>query len=430
MSTLTEISRALFSGAAPTAAPASSGSALDAAPWMAPRFEGEALGEGVFFVSSFANVAAFSTAEGLVLVDTGSFLLAEPTRVLLRRLTEQRAHTAIFTHGHVDHCFGVERYEAEAGGGPVRVVGHEAIARRFARYRLTHGYNARINGRQFQVAAQFPSEFREPELTYRDALSLDVGGRRFELRHALGETDDHTYVWVPDARALCTGDLFIWASPNCGNPQKAQRFPREWAEALRAMAALEPEVLLPGHGLPIVGARAIALALGETAELLESLVSQVLDLMNQGARLDEVLARVRPPAHLLERPYLAPVYDEPEFVVRNLWRLYGGWWDGNPASLKPAREEALARELASLAGGARALAERALGLADAGELALACHLAELAATAAPGDARAHEARASVYEARAERERSLMAKGVFTAAASESRELEAEARRPV
>jgi hypothetical protein len=38
-------------------------------------------------------------------------------------------------------------------------------------------------------------------------------------------------------------------------------------------------------------------------------------------------------ADLLERPYLRPVYDEPEFVVRTVWRLYGGWYDGNPAHL-------------------------------------------------------------------------------------------------
>ncbi len=38
------------------------------------------------------------------------------------------------------------------------------------------------------------------------------------------------------AQVLCTGDLFIWATPNCGNPQKVQRYPVQWAAALRAMA--------------------------------------------------------------------------------------------------------------------------------------------------------------------------------------------------
>jgi alkyl sulfatase BDS1-like metallo-beta-lactamase superfamily hydrolase len=328
-------------------------------------------------------------------------------------------HTAIWTHGHVDHCFGVDLYEGEAGRR-VRVVAHAAVARRHERYRLTRGWNEAINARQFQTGAKFPAEFRAPDETYEVARTVDVGGRRFELRHALGETDDHTYVWVPDAGVLCTGDLFIWASPNCGNPQKVQRYPREWARALRDMDALGAEVLAPGHGVPIWGRAAVHRALDETASLLESLVDQVLALMNLGARLDEVLARVTAPPGLLARPYLAPVYDEPEFIVRNLYRLYGGWWDGNPAHLKPAREAAVARELAALAGGAAALASRARELGAAGDLALACELIELAVGAAPDDRAIQAVRGELYGQRAREERSLMARGVYAAAAAASR----------
>jgi alkyl sulfatase BDS1-like metallo-beta-lactamase superfamily hydrolase len=424
---LTELSRQVLSGERSSGGEPSTGTAFDAAPWMGPRFVGEEVASGVFFVSSFANVTAIDTGEGLVLVDTGSFLLAEPTRALLRRMITRPVHTAVYTHGHVDHCFGVERYEAEAGASRVRVVAHEAVRRRFERYRLTQGYNARINGRQFRVDAQFPSEFREPDEVYAQRLELDVGGVRLELEHALGETDDHTFVWLPDRRVLCTGDLFIWASPNCGNPQKAQRYPREWAAALRRMASLEPEVLLPGHGLPIVGASEVRRALEETAELLESLVEQTLRLLNEGARLDRILAEVRAPEALLRRPYLTPVYDEPEFVVRNLYRLYAGWWDGNPASLKPAREAERARELVALAGGVAPVVARAKELCEAGELALAAELVELATNAEPSSELAHGARAEVYEARAAEERSLMAKGIFGEAAEASRDKLGEAR---
>jgi alkyl sulfatase BDS1-like metallo-beta-lactamase superfamily hydrolase len=118
------------------------------------------------------------------------------------------------------------------------------------------------------------------------------------------------------------------------------------------------------------------------------------------------------------RPYLRPIYDEPEFVVRNVWRLYGGWWDGDPSHLKPARAAALARELAALAGGANKLADRASTLAAQGELALACHLAETAWLAAPGDEGIAKARSQVYAARAGAELSLMARGVFRAASQE------------
>ena len=389
---------------------------------IAPLFLSERVADRTLFVSSFANVTAFETGEGLVLVDTGSFLLAEPTRAVVRQVLSAPLHTAVFTHGHVDHCFGVERYESEPGGARARVVAHDAVLRRFERYRLTRGWNASINARQFRTDVAFPSVFRAPDVTYQEELRLEVGGRAFELHHALGETDDHTWIWVPDERVLCTGDLFIWASPNCGNPQKVQRYPREWAQALRAMAALGAETLCPGHGLPICGAADVRRALEETAELLESLVSQVLRLMNEGAGLERVLTEVRAPAALLARPYLAPVYDEPEFVVRNLFRLYGGWWDGNPAHLKPARADALARELAALAGGVPRLVARAAELREAGEHALASHLVEQAALAAPSDVAVHHERARVYAARAATERSLMARGVFETAAEESKTL--------
>lgn len=406
MTGLRELSSKLLSGAI----------AIDSAYPMSPRFVAEAVAPRGYFVSSFANVTAFDTDDGLVLIDTGSFLLAERTRAVLRGVVTAPAHTAIWTHGHVDHCFGVELYEREAGR-PVRVIAHEAVSRRFERYRLTRGWNAAINSRQFQSAVAFPSEFRAPDEVFAGSRTVEVGGRRFELHHALGETDDHTWVWVPDAGVLCPGDLFIWASPNCGNPQKVQRYPREWAAALRAMAALGAEVLCPGHGVPIWGAADVRRALDDTASYLEALVDQVVALMNRGAVLDEIVASVAPPAELAARPYLSPVYDEPEFIVRNLYRLYGGWWDGNPAHLKPARDAALARELASLAGGAGALAARAQATADP---RLACELIELAFLAAPDDPVIRAARAAIYAGRAASERSLMARGIFAAAAAGSR----------
>jgi alkyl sulfatase BDS1-like metallo-beta-lactamase superfamily hydrolase len=200
-----------------------------------------------------------------------------------------------------------------------------------------------------------------------------------------------------------------------------QRYPKDWAVALRTMAALGPETLLPGHGLPILGTDRVREALESTATLLEGLHDDTLKMMNEGARLDEIVHAVQAPRSLLEKPYLRPIYDEPEFVVRNIWRLYGGWHDGNPAHLKPAPDAALAREVAALAGGAARLAARALEVAAGGDLRLAGHLAEWATAAAPDDPDAQRARAEVYEARVAAEASTMSKGIFGAAARESRD---------
>ena len=105
-------------------------------------------------------------------------------------------------------------------------------------------------------------------------------------------------------------------------------------------------------------------------------------------------------------------------MVRNLWRLYGGWYDGDPAHLKPPPEAELAACVSSLAGGAPGLVERAQTAADSGQLALACQLVEWAHLAAPDDDVVKKARAKIYAARAEKERSLMARGIFAAAAKD------------
>ena len=410
---LLELADNLFTGALPIEAHhpfASSGQMAEVQP-------------GLAFVDAFANSAAVDTAEGLVIVDTSGVFHAQSVHATIRTWSSRPLHTAVFTHGHIDHVFGVDLYEEEArtNGWPApRVIAHTAIAERFERYRMTAGYNAVINQRQFKAPGlRWPTKYRLPDETYTDTLSLTVGGEKFELYHDRGETDDATWVWSPARKVVFAGDMFIWASPNCGNPQKAQRYARDWAIAFRKMAALEPEVLLPGHGLPIVGADRVQRALTEGAELLESLVEQTLALMNDGARLDDIVQTVRAPEHLLERPYLHAVYDEPEFVVRNLWRLYGGWYDGDPSNLKPAPANTLAREIADLAGGASRLAARALEVAAAGDMRLAGHLAELAAQAAPDDRGVHAARAEVFGARAREEASTMSKGIFSWAEHES-----------
>ena len=315
------------------------------------------------------------------------------------------------------------------------MVGHDNLIPRLERYNATNGYNLIINRRQFGVVLRrrgvgiafdddsfLPSDALWPSRTYSTDDSLSVGGLDFELHHDKGETDDHTWAWVPSHRAICVGDLVAWVFPNAGNPQKVQRYPLEWARALRRMDALAPELLIPAHGPPVRGRERIGTVLLTLAEALESLVSQTIDLMNSGASLDEILNSVSLPAEWLSRPWMRPVYDEPEFVIRNIWRLYGGWWDLDPSSLKPSPKAELADELVRMGGGAAAFATRAQELVEAGDLKLACHLIELAVAADPASTSLHGVRAEIYEARRTAEQGLMSIGIFSAAAAESREI--------
>jgi alkyl sulfatase BDS1-like metallo-beta-lactamase superfamily hydrolase len=379
-----------------------------------PTGQSEELAPGLVFLHAFANVSVLRTGAGLVLIDTSNYQARAKTFAAVRAIDPAPVHAAIYTHGHADHACGMPPFLEEARGkgwARPRIVGHRAVAARFDRYTATAEWNAQINARQFSIPPTWPREYEYPDTVYDDTLSFEG----LELVHGRGETDDHTWIWWPAQRVLFTGDLFIWVSPNAGNPQKVQRYAAEWAAALRAMALREPEMLVPGHGVPILGAARVRQALTDTAEWLEHLVTETVARMNAGAALDQILAEVRPPARLAGRPYLHAVYDDPEYVVRNIWRLYGGWWDGVPSHLQPAPYASIAREVATMAGGVDALVARATQLAEQGDLRLAGHLIDWAA-AASDDRAVHAARAAIYERRAKEANALMTRGIFSATA--------------
>ena len=391
--------------------------------------------DDVAVVESFSHCWALRTDEGLACFDAGGGRHGAEVVDELRRWSDQPVTDLVYTHGHLDHVGGSGAFVADAearGHARPWFLAHEAVPDRFERYRTTNGWNLVINRRQFggirnrqglgigdDGPAFLPDNVVEPDELFRDQMSFTIGDRTIELRHARGETDDHAWGWEAERRTVYSGDFTSWVFPNAGNPQKVQRYPIEWAAAMRDMLAAGAERVYPAHGLPIVGRNRVEQVLGDIAEALEHLAGRTLELMNEGATIDEIIHEVRVPDHLQDRPWLAPQYDEPEFVVRNVYRQFGGWWDGNAANLKPAREASLATELASLAGSVEVLAERAVALAESGDLRLACHLVEMAVAAEPTHEGAHRARADVYWRRRAAERSLMSKGIYAAAARES-----------
>jgi glyoxylase-like metal-dependent hydrolase (beta-lactamase superfamily II) len=386
-----------------------------------PRVWGEPaeIAPDVFMYPAFVNTYALKTPAGLLIVDPGFTHAAGAMREAVRGWSDAPLHSAVYTHGHVDHAFGLRAF-LRAGETP-QIIAQENCLARFRRYGTTHGWNARINQRQFSLPEpNFPRQFDWPTLTFRDALSQRLGGLQVEYRAAKGETDDAVWVWVPERRYLFTGDLIIWQAPNCGNPQKVQRYPAEWADALEQMAGLGAEHLFPGHGLVIRGADAVRSVLTDTARYLRIIIDQVLELMNQGRTPEQIFHAVEPDAELSTRPYLQAHYDHPKFIVRNLLRLWGGWWNGNAADLLPETQESQADEIAALAGGVAALIARGRALLQDGASKRAAHLAEWATRAAPDDVEAQRLKRDVYARRLAEEPSLMAQGIYRAAMNDAR----------
>lgn len=362
------------------------------------------------------SVTVIRTTAGLVLLDTAKPDTAGKTLAAVRRWDNNPIHTVIYTHGHIDHTSGIKLIDEEADARSVprpHIIAHRNVLRRLSRYEASHGFNSTVQGQQFDYPDYvYPIRQRRPDEVYDDTLSLRIGNERFELFHGRGEIDDATFVWLPEHRVLASGDFVIWAFPNAGNPRKVQRYAPDWAAALRRMQALKPEVLIPGHGPAIFGGERATRVLDDGAGVLESLTRQTLELMNQGRSLDEILHSVRAPAELLAKPYLLPKYDDPEFVVQGIWHFFAGWFDGNPAHLKPAPSAELAGEIAALAGGTATLAGRAKALAEAGNTRLAAHLIELASSASPASAETQTVRAKVYAQCAEAEPSLIGKAIY------------------
>ena len=152
----------------------------------------------------------------------------------------------------------------------------------------------------------------------------------------------------------------------------------------------------------------------ETASFLESIVEQTLAAMNDGAPPHvDIVHRVTLPVS--DSPWLQNIYDDAQFIVRNVIRQYGGWYSGRPSDLKPAPRAELARVVAELAGGARALIRKSEALAAERNYRLASHLADFALEAAPEDSAVQRAVADLYERRAEIETGMMAGNTYRAA---------------
>lgn len=381
----------------------------------------EKIADGLAMVHGFANVGLAYGRGGVLVVDVCARIMAEPALTAMRQGTEEPVKKIVYTHGHVDHVSGIGLFLKDAedrGHERPEIWAHELVAQRFDRYQRTWGWNNEVNRRQFAMpkgAEVFPKDYVAPDRTYTDEASFDLDGERVELYHARAETDDATWVWMPERRAAMVGDLVINSMPNTGNPNKQQRYTLGWAEALESIRAKDPLHLLPGHGPPISGDLAIEL-LENTAKALRFLHDAVVERLNAGKWPDDVVDEdIRLPKELDEKEYLAPIYGCTEFIIRDVLRQYAGWWGGDPSMLIPVSRQTRSADLLSLVDRS-ALIEKIEGLVKDGEPRRALHLAMTLYYADPSDSRSKALAAKVLGALGEVERSYIARNFYAAAA--------------
>jgi glyoxylase-like metal-dependent hydrolase (beta-lactamase superfamily II) len=159
----------------------------------------------------------------------------------IRWLTQARLIVAN-THHHYDHSFG------NAAFLPGEMWGHERCA---ARMRS----DARTT--QFALAAAMPEVANEytdtsitpPNKTFRDHVTVDLGGRKVNLTHfGRGHTDNDIVILVPDVHAVFAGDLVEQGGP----PSFEDSYPLDWPGTLGRLLDFADGPIVPGHG-EIVG---------------------------------------------------------------------------------------------------------------------------------------------------------------------------------
>lgn len=359
----------------------------------------QAVGEGTWFLRwPWVNSVVFETAEGLVLVDTG-YAPAGPALVdTLRELSDKPVHTVIYSHHHLDHAYGAWAL-AELEESP-RIIAHESFLHEMGLdVRLANYTNALLNNQHPADVPRSLDEMVLPTETFPgNQKVLTIGGEEFILRHARGETADHVWVHVPGRDLVVSGDLHQPFLPNAGNGKRRQRHLQEWADALREMAARQPQTLLPLHGPAISGEAQVQAKLDVVASALESVVEQVVEGLNSGLPQYAVIESVKLPEELANHPDLDDYYNTVGDLAKMAVREYSGWWDGIPSHWAPAPRADQARAIVALAGGMDALVEHARGLLES-DPALAAHFADWAWVAAPDDPRALQLGLDVYARR-------------------------------
>ncbi len=118
--------------------------------------------------------------------------------------------------------------------------------------------------------------------TFSEATSLTVGETRLELLHpGPAHTPGDSFVWLPEQGILFSGDIVYIDRMLSIGPQSQHR---EWISAFEALAALEPKVVVAGHGDPADIRKATA----DTYEYLVFLRQAVVDLMEQGGGIEDI----------------------------------------------------------------------------------------------------------------------------------------------
>ena len=203
------------------------------------------------------NIGIVAGPRATLVIDTG--FGPDNARTVLeqaRRLSDGRPIFLTHTHCHPEHGFG-----ANVLAGEVTVVYNDA---QWSELQQKGPILLQMFRKNFAALAPMLDgvEFVPPHLRYTGSLSLDLGGGRIVELHEFGgahSLGDQGILVRGSAPVLFTGDLVEEGTFGVLGDSDSHTVP--WIDRLNRFEQLDPEIVVPGHGLPggperIVGYRA------------------------------------------------------------------------------------------------------------------------------------------------------------------------------
>jgi len=340
-----------------------------------------------------ANVVVIHTAEGNIVIDTGSCTpQAELIREQMAEFAPGPTRAIVYTQGAIEQLGGAGVW---IGQDEVPIYGTVQLEEEFLR-QLVVLQPAELRRGMRQFAMQVPDaertatvwgrlpeasqlvgvpDIRLPNHAFEGETSVVIGGVELQLVAAPGESPDQLFVWLPATKTLLAGDNFVCGFPKiCGLRGAPQRNADQWVASLDKMRALGAEHLVSAHHLPISGVDNVQAALTAHRDAIQWLRDETIRAINRGESASDFAARVKLPTHLEENPYLTQLTGSVAWAARTLYMSYAGWFDERPEAIQPVAPTIAARREVELMGGAEAVLAAASKARDEGDHAWSVHL--------------------------------------------------------
>lgn len=369
--------------------------------------EAVAITDYIFMARDVSNAYLVTTDDGDVLINTGMVDNADRNLALLQPRRTGPLRYIILTQSHGDHFGGVPAFREEGTkivGGPGYVEARDDML----------GLQSYFGPRTFKLwgstlrqdgPPKKPQPHVTPDIFVEDRLTLEVGNRNFELISAPeGETEDNIVVWMPKEKVVFTGNTFgpVWLSMPFLNTLRGDkpRRVRTYLKSLEKVRDLGAEIVVTGHGEPIVGKDRIRADLDKMHAAVSYVRDYTLEGMKAGKTVHELMEALAIPDDIR----IGDFHGKATWAVKSIWREYSGWfhYEDGTTELYGVPRSSVHGDIAELAGGADALAARARQHLDAGRPLEAIHLIDIALGAEPANRAALDAKKAALDMLLER----------------------------